>query len=515
MALIGKTVKRAIGLGSRVEKIKLPREPATLQHIQLLKLLRKAKSTKFGQAYGFNKILNTVNPSKTFAEVVPVFDYNAMHDQWWHRSLTGEKDVTWPGVIKYFALSSGTSESASKRIPITRETIRSITRVGLRQLISLAEYNLHETLFEKDILMIGGSIDLNFKGTYYEGDLSGISAGNIPFWFQPYYKPGRDIASTRDWHAKLEEITRNSGHWDIGIIVGVPAWLQIVLEKVIAHHDVKHIHEVWPNLQVFVHGGVSFTPYRQSFEKLLGKQIVYLETYLASEGFIAYKSRKETQSMKLLLNNGIYFEFIPFNETNFDASGSLLPNPSSINIAEVETGKEYALLLSTCSGAWRYLIGDTIRFTDVERFEIVITGRTKHFLSLCGEHLSVENMNKAVAHLAQLSGSSINEFTVCGVSTAQGFAHHWYLGCDKPIEPSNAQMILDSKLCELNDDYATERSSALAHVAVKVVPVDAFNAWMKHKGKEGGQHKFPRVMKSEAFQEWEHFVTENNFTFTA
>jgi hypothetical protein len=363
-------------------------------------------------------------------------------------------------------------------------------------------------LFEKDILMIGGSIDLNYKGTYYEGDLSGISAGNIPFWFQPYYKPGREIASERDWASKLDEIMRNSKEWDIGIIVGVPAWLQIVMEKVVAYHGVKNIHEVWPNLQVFVHGGVSFEPYRASFDKLLGHPINYLETYLASEGFIAFQNRKDAQGMQLILNNGIYFEFVPFTETNFDADGHIFENPETLNIGEVEEGKDYALLLSTCAGAWRYLIGDTVRFTNKELSEIIITGRTKHFLSLCGEHLSVDNMNRAVGMLAKELGIEINEFVVSGKSAEGKFAHHWYVGCSQMVDDAIATRLLDSYLCRVNDDYAIERTSALKDVVVKCIPVSLFAAFLKQKGKEGGQNKFPRVMKPNAFQDWEDFVRQ-------
>ena len=508
MAIIGRTLKRAINLGSRVGNIGLPRDPFVLQQRTLVKLLTKAKLTSFGKAYGFKTILNSNDPVSKFRENVPVFDYNKIHDQWWHRSLKGEKDVTWPGQIKYFALSSGTSESASKRIPITRDTIRSITRVGLKQLISLAEYNLPESLFEKDILMIGGSIDLNYKGTYYEGDLSGISAGNIPFWFQPYYKPGRDIASEKDWGLKLDEIMRKSKDWDVGIIVGVPAWLQIVLEKVIAYHGVNHIHEVWPNLQVFVHGGVSFEPYRSSFNKLLGHPIIYLETYLASEGFIAFQNRKEAQGMKLLLNNGIYFEFIPFHEKNFDSEGKVREEAQTLSIQEVEEGVDYALLLTTCAGTWRYLIGDTVRFVNKEKSEIIITGRTKHFLSLCGEHLSVDNMNKAVQKVSQTLDIEMNEYTVCGKPNETGFMHHWIIGTDKPANAVEVGHLLDQYLKDLNDDYAVERTSALKEVKVDTVPIDLFAKWMKVLGKEGGQNKFPRVMKVQPFQEWLTFVQQ-------
>lgn len=354
--------------------------------------------------------------------------------------------------------------------------------------------------------MIGGSTHLNRKGNYFEGDLSGIQAARLPFWFQHFYKPGKKIAKTRKWDAKLEEITKKSIDWDIGIIVGVPAWIQILLEKIIAHHKVKHIHEIWPNLHVYVHGGVSFDPYRKGFERLLGHPIHYIETYLASEGFIAYQAEPKQRSMKLVLNNGIFYEFVPFNDENFQHNGELKPEAKTFLIDEVEEGKEYALLLSTCAGAWRYLIGDVIRFTSLEECEIVITGRTKHFLSLCGEHLSVDNMNKAIELVSNEMNIDIKEFTVAGIPHGSLFAHHWFVGTDNKVDVKLLKERLDHFLKKLNDDYAVERSAALKDVYVDVVPVKTFYEWMESKGKIGGQNKFPRVLKSVQLEEWQSFL---------
>jgi hypothetical protein len=354
--------------------------------------------------------------------------------------------------------------------------------------------------------MIGGSTHLNKKGSYFEGDLSGIQAARLPFWFQHFYKPGKKIAKTRKWDAKLEEITRKADEWDIGIIVGVPAWIQILLEKVISYHKVRHIHEIWPNLEVYVHGGVAFDPYKKGFEKLLGRPINYIETYLASEGFIAYQSEPRQKSMKLVLNNGIFYEFVPFNDSNFLPTGELNPAATTCLIDEVEEGKEYAILLSTCAGAWRYLIGDVIRFTSVEESEIVITGRTKHFLSLCGEHLSVDNMNKAIECVANELNIDIKEFTVAGIPHGSLFAHHWFIGTDNKIDGRLLKERLDHFLKELNDDYAVERSAALRDVYVDVVPTRKFYAWMESKGKVGGQNKFPRVLKSAQLEDWQNFI---------
>jgi hypothetical protein len=347
---------------------------------------------------------------------------------------------------------------------------------------------------------------LNKRGSYFEGDLSGIQAARLPFWFQHFYKPGKKIAKNRNWDVKLDEIANKAPEWNIGIIVGVPAWLQILMEKIIEKHKVKNIHEIWPNLRVYVHGGVSFDPYKKGFEKLLGKPIFYIETYLASEGFIAFQALPNRKSMRLVLNNGIFYEFVPFESKNFDANGDVLPDAETLMIDDVEEGKEYAILLSTCAGAWRYLIGDTIKFVSKEEAEIIITGRTKHFLSLCGEHLSVDNMNKAIETVADELNIAIPEFTVAGIPHGSLFAHHWYIGTDSAAKADVIRKKIDDKLKELNDDYAVERSAALKEVKVDVLPVKTFYKWMESKGKVGGQNKFPRVLKSTQLEDWKAFI---------
>ncbi len=509
MAFLGKILKQSIELRKTATNAIPKFKPLTQQRRVLSKLLDKAQDTQFGKRYNFSEILSSDNILESFKQQVPVFDYNSIHDKWWHRSLEGETDVCWPGSVKYYALSSGTSDASSKRIPITDDALKAIKRTSIRQILALGNFDMPEELFEKDILMIGGSTSLNFTGTYYEGDLSGITAGNLPLWFRNFYKPGKEISQVKNWDEKLDEIMRNAGNWDIGFIVGVPAWIQIIMEKVIERYKVENIHQVWPNLMIYVHGGVSFEPYKKGFEKLLGKPLTYIETYLASEGFIAFQNRKDTSAMQLVLSSGIYFEFVPFNESNFNAEGKILENPQTLNISQVREGEEYALLLSTKAGAWRYLIGDTIRFTDLSCSEIVITGRTKHFLSLCGEHLSVDNMNKAMQSVGEELNIEIKEFTVSGISRDNFFAHQWFIGTDDAVDAKIFREKLDNRLCELNDDYKVERAHALKDVLVEILPSDIFYGWMKAKGKEGGQNKFPRVMKKEQFAEWQNFVKKH------
>ncbi len=509
MPFLGSVVKNAIALRGRLPQFFKVKQPGVAQERVLKKLLKKSVNTAFGEKYAFNQILKSKDVVKAFQQNVPIHDYNKIFKDWWYRTLNGEPYVTWPGKVKYFALSSGTSEASSKHIPITGDMLRAIKRTSIKQIFSLARYEFPKEFFEKGILMLGGSTHLQFNGTYYEGDLSGITAKNIPFWFQHFYKPGKRISKERDWPTKLDEIVKNAKKWDIGVIVGVPAWWQILLEKIIDHYNLNHIHEIWPNLSIFVHGGVSFTPYKKGFEKLLGKPLTYIETYLASEGFVAFQSRPNTSHMQLVVDNGLFMEFIPFNEKNFDNEGNLLHNAEVYTISEIQPGVDYALILSTCAGAWRYLIGDMVRLTSRELNEIVITGRTKHFLNLCGEHLSQENMNMAVKMVEDKLNIEIPEFTVAGIKHENMFAHKWYIGTNNKVQSGQLREAIDESLKVLNDDYRVERIAAIKDVFVEVLPSKVFYDYLRMKGKEGAQNKFPRVVKCNQLSDWQQFV--NNY----
>ncbi len=473
----------------------------------LKKLLTKARFTEFGQKYLFDQILLSRHHGKTFQKIVPVYDYEKIYREWWNRARDGRPDVCWPGTIKFFALSSGTSDASSKYIPITKDLIKSNTLTSVRQLMSLAGYNnVPKQYVGKGWLMLGGSTELQKGPTYYAGDLSGIQAKNIPFWFQGMYKPGKKIAREKNWEKKLNEIVEMAPQWDISFLVGVPAWVQLCMEKVIERYQLKNIHEIWPNLAFYVHGGVAMEPYKRGFAKLLGKPITYIETYLASEGFLAYQSRQDAKGMKLVLNNNIFFEFVPFDHNNFDAEGNIIANPETLLIHEVKENRDYALLISTNAGTWRYLIGDTIQFVDLKKNEIIITGRTRHFLSMVGEHLSVDNMNRAINMVNEELNISIGEFTVAGIPYGNFFAHHWFVATDDPVNSETLRVKIDQKLKELNDDYEVERNHALREVFVDVVSEEVFINFMKLKGKMGGQHKFPRVLKGKLLDEWTSYM---------
>ena len=502
-----------ISLPASIAKaLRLPAKSPKRQQIKVLKkLLKKARFTEFGQAFRFDEILLSKDVIKKFQERVPTYDYTKINKEWWHKTLEGKSDVCWPGKIKYFALSSGTSEAASKYLPITNDLMRGNRTIMIKQLLTLRTYHdIPVKSIGKGWLFIGGSSDLQKGPGYYSGDLSGITARKVPFWFTPFYKPGKKISRTRDWNKKIEAIVQQAPNWDIGFIVGVPAWIQMCMENVIERYNLKTIHDIWPNLAFFVHGGVSFEPYKKGFAKLTGKPLTYIETYLASEGFIAYQDRQHATGMKLALNEHIFFEFVPFNDKNFDHNGNIMDNPEALTIEEVEEGKDYAILLSTTAGAWRYIIGDTVRFVDKQRSEIIITGRTKHFLSLVGEHLSVDNMNKAVQLASEELNVSIPEYTVAGVPHGLFFAHQWWLACDDHTDPEILRQTLDAKLRGLNDDYAVERQSALKDVYVKILPESTFMEFMRLKGKLGGQHKFPRVMKGKMYEDWIKFLETGN-----
>lgn len=475
----------------------------------LKKLIQKAQFTEFGKTYYFSRILHSDNPVKEFRESVPAGDYLKMLP-WWEHCKNGEPNITWPGKIEYFAVSSGTTDNSSKYIPFTQEMRRAIHRGSMRQFLSIARTDVPKDHIMKNWLMMGGSTNLDYNGVFHSGDLSGITTEKIPLLLQRFSKPEPEIKQERNWNEKIQKMTREAVNWDVGIIAGVPAWVQMLFENILEHYKISNIHELWPNLEVYIHGGVSLKPYKKSIDKLLGRPIKYFETYLASEGFMAFQHREDASGMRLLFRNGIYFEFIPYNEQNFNDEGELLGNPQALTLLEVDEKTRYALLISTCSGAWRYLIGDVIQFTNLKNCEIEITGRTKSFLSLCGEHLSVDNMNRALELTSNDLGETLIEYTVSGVPHPSGyFAHHWYIGYDgNTLDAEVVKNGIDNHLKVLNDDYRVERTAALRDIYVDLIPNDVFIAWMEKTGRLNAQTKFPRVMKHEKLEDWTAFVSQ-------
>ncbi|RMA58546.1 GH3 family domain-containing protein [Ulvibacter antarcticus] len=503
MAILGTIIKAAIDLR---DSLVSETSPVEAQKEVLKDLLTKAKETSFGKYYGFKKILEAEDMTKAFSDAIPYHDYDLMKSEWWDRVIDGHEDITWPGKPAYFALSSGTTGKTSKRIPVTEAMIDAIRAAGIKQVGALTNFDLPADFFEKEIMMLGSSTDLTERGEFLEGEISGISASNIPFWFSGYYKPGTDVAKIDDWDERVQTIAERAKNWDIGALSGIPSWMELMMKKVIAHHNLKTIHDIWPNLQVFTSGGVAFQPYEKSFNLLLSKPITVIDTYLASEGFIAFQSRPETTAMKLVTDNGIYFEFVPFKPEYIKEDGSLDQEAPVLTLSEVKKDTDYVLIISTVSGTWRYLIGDTVAFTDVDRAEIVITGRTKFFLNVVGSQLSVNKMDVALRELEQQFDIEIPEFTVAAVEIDNEFYHSWYLGTDATIEPKKLSEALDKALQEANKNYKVARNKALKGVIVHTVAADVFYEWNARNKKKGGQVKMARVMKEDKFTEWEAFV---------
>ncbi len=507
MVVIGEIIKKSVEI---VDKIVGDPDPVEAQQEVLKELLEKASHTSFGLYYQFDSILKSNDPAKAFAEKVPFFSYDTMYESWWKKVVEGAPDITWPGKVKYFALSSGTT-SDKKRIPVTQEMLASIRKAALYQIKGVSDFDLPSAFFEKEILMFGSSTNLKNNNGRLEGEISGISASQLPFWFEGYYRPGKEISAIDDWDQRVEALAKEAPKWDIGSISGIPSWIELMLKKVMEYHDVKSIHDIWPDFLVYTSGGVAFEPYRKSFEKITSKPIIVIDTYLASEGYLATQVRKETDAMALITNNGVYFEFVPFAPENLLEDGSIKQGAPALKIDEVEEGVEYVLLISTVAGAWRYMIGDTIVFTDKKRAEIKITGRTKHFLNVVGSQLSVIQMNKAMEQLQSEFGFQIKEFTVAAVQENEEYIHKWYLGTDGRVENNEDEIAgrLDEILKENNKNYKVARSKALKGVKTTIVPVEMFQKWTEETKQKGGQVKIPRVMKEQDFREWESFVHEN------
>ncbi|MBU3677001.1 MAG: GH3 auxin-responsive promoter family protein [Chitinophagaceae bacterium] len=508
MAILGSLISRSLRIReSFTIKTGTPRS----YQLQVLnRLLKTARNTQFGKHYDFTGLLQNKHMLDEFRSRVPYHNYNQMYNRWWKFCHEGESDICWPGKVKYFALSSGTSESASKHIPVTKDMIKSVKRAGFKQFYSMQNFDLPESVFEKGVLMLGGTTSLFEHGDYYEGDMSGISAKNMPKWLSfLFYKPGISISKRRRWEDRIRLIVRKAPQWNVGTVCGVPAWVQIVFEEIIKYHKLKSIHDIWPNLALYIHGGVSFEPYRENFKNLLGKPITYIETYMASEGSFGFQARPNTPGIRFILNNGIFYEFVPFNEDSFTEDGEVKQGAKSYLIHEVVEDKEYAVVLSTVSGAWRYLIGDVVKFTSVKDSEFIIVGRTKQFMSLCGEHLSIDNMNKAIDEMQRKLNITVKEFTLAGYMEDGHFAHRWYIGCDDSrVSPEAMLQSIDETLCRVNDDYAVERTSALPNAYVTVLPTHRFIDFLHATGKFGAMNKFPRVLKNKQLAEWQDFLNQ-------
>ncbi len=508
MSIIGKIIKKVVDVSS---SLSTPEDAEKAQERVLEMLLQKAENTSFGRAYNFRQILDSSDPQKEFSATVPLHDYNKIYEEWWKQQTEGKEDVTWPGKTAYFALSAGTTGKTSKKIPVTDDLLSEIRETGIKQALVLSDFDLPEEFFQSNVLMLSSSTNLKKEHDHEEGEISAISASNIPYWFRGFYKPEIEIASIDDWEERILEIAKKAPEWNIGALSGIPSWIELMLKKVVSYNNLNNIHEIWPNLSVYTTGGTAFGPYRKSMEKLLARPLIYLDTYLASEGFLAYQKRaNDNMAMALSYDTGIYFEFIPFEEKYFDDNGAPLPDAPAYPLKEVEENKNYAIIISTVAGAWRYSIGDTVKITDKSGSEIIITGRTKHFMNVAGSQLSVNQMNDALRELEEKNDITIPEFTMSAVKKEDKYLHRWYLGLEEEKDVSLEKLIteLDETLKNNNKSYRGARKKALGGVEIKIVPKDYFYDWAEREKKKGGQVKTPRMMKEEQFAKWENFIRE-------
>ena len=508
MPIIGKIVKKVVEVSSSFSGNE---DAIVAQEKALEGLLKKAEKTAFGRHYHFNEILKAPDQKKEFSHRVPLHTYQKMQSEWWKQQLKGKEDISWPGKPLYYATTAGTTGDKSKSLPVTDDLLKSIRETGLKQALVLAHFDLPDSFFQSNVLMLTSSTNLQETNDHYEGEISGISASNIPFWFRLFYKPEESVSGIDEWEKRVLEIAKRAPDWNIGALSGIPSWIELMLRKIISYNKLKNIHEIWPNLSVYTTGGTSFNRYRKSMEKLFARPLIYLDTYLASEGFLAYQQRpNEEMAMVLSYDTGIYFEFIPFKEEYFDENGDPLSNAPAFPLSDVSENKEYALIVSTNAGAWRYSIGDTVKITDKSRNEIVISGRTKHFMNAVGSQLTVKKMNAAVQALEEKFNISIPEFTVSAVKLNENYIHKWYLGLEEKSKISNEEMAreLEEVLKNKYESYKDARKKALKGLEVKLVSKELFYEWAGNIKKKGGQMKISRMMKEELFKEWEKFVAE-------
>lgn len=482
----------------RIHQIELfMKYPHEVQNELLEGLIKKSSKTEYGKQYGFDSIENYEH----FKSKVPLVSYEDLYP-YIERLMKGEQNVLWPSEIRWFAKSSGTTNARSKFIPVSNEALEDCHYKGGKDLLSIYLNNYPEAkMFSGKGLVIGGSHQINQfdeNSKSYYGDVSAVLLKNLPWWAQMVRTPSLDIALMDEWERKIDRMVEVTSEENVTNISGVPTWMIVLLEKLLERKNASNILEIWPNLEVFFHGAVSFTPYRELFRKLIpSPKMRYMETYNASEGFFGIQDQTDSNEMLLMLDYGIFYEFIPFDEIDSD-------QPKSIPLEEVEVGKNYAVVITTNAGLWRYKIGDTITFTSVEPFRIKISGRTKHFINAFGEELIIENAEVAIAEACKKTEAIIDNFTAGPKYLGDGNkgGHEWIIEFSRlPNDMDRFIKLLDEKLREVNSDYDAKRyrDIALQEPIVHVVPEKTFYHWMKSRGKLGGQHKVPRLSNTREY----------------
>ena len=465
--------------------------PIDVQNELLFKLLSKAQNTELGNNYEFSSIKSY----KDFAKKVPIQQYEAI-EPLIERSRKGEQNIFWPSSISWFAKSSGTTNAKSKFIPVSEEALEDCHfKAGKDMLCLYFNNNLSAKLFKGKGLILGGSSGVYEDNNSHFGDLSAIIIENMPFWANFSSSPKQEVALMSEWESKIEAILNETIDEDITSLAGVPSWMLVLLHRVLKKTGKSNILEVWPNLEVYFHGGVNFNPYRKQFQKLIPKEsFKYYEIYNASEGFFAIQDVNDSYDLLLMLDYGIFYEFIPMSK--FDGE-----NSEAIPLSKVKLDENYALVITTNGGLWRYLIGDTVKFTSLSPHRIRITGRTKHFINVFGEELIIENAENALKQACLKTNSEVSEFTVAPIfmNGNNNGGHEWLIEFRKEPECINYfTENLDNALKAINSDYEAKRyhNLTLAMPKINIAKKGLFYTWLKQHGKLGGQHKVPRLSNS-------------------
>lgn len=484
-------------LKKRIHQIDLfLKYPIDVQEELLKGLIYKARFTEIGNQYDFNSIKNY----QDFADRIPVTTYED-NEAAYERTRKGESNIFWPTPIKWFAKSSGTTNAKSKFLPVSEESLEECHYAASKDLLCLYLNNNPESeLFLGKSLRLGGSKELYEQNGTVFGDLSAILIDNMPFWAEYSSTPSNEVSLMADWEYKMQAIVDETRNENVTSLLGVPSWLLVLLNNVIETTGKDNLFDVWPNLEVYFHGGVSFDPYVEQYKKILPKNnFLYYETYNASEGFFAIQDRNTSKELLLMLDYGIFYEFIPM-ETYDTSEEKIIP------LAEVELGKNYAIVITTNAGLWRYKIGDTVRFTSINPFRIKVTGRTKHHINVFGEELIIENAEMALRKASKLTHSEIVDYTAGPIfmEGKEKGAHEWIIEFKKqPDDINTFKQLLDAFLQESNSDYEAKRfrNTTLNFPTIHVARKNLFKDWLKKNDKLGGQHKIPRLSNSREFVE--------------
>ena len=463
------------------------RNAEEIQHRQWEYLVRKGANTEYGRKYRFADIRN----EKQYREQVPVITYPILQ-KYVERLMKGENRLLWPERIQWFSKSSGTTAARSKFIPVSEEILKGSQFQGGKDVIAIFNHLYPDSpVFKGKTLALGGSSEVRKDNNNCRyGDLSAIMISNTPFWANLKKTPDQSVMLMSDWEEKLERICDTTLNEDVRSLAGVPSWFLSLINRILERAQKSNLHEVWPNLELFIHGGISFTPYREQYRRLLpDPKMKYMETYNASEGFFGIQDDPDDPSMLLMLDYGIYYEFMPLDELGKE-------RPRTLLLEEVEKGVNYALIISTCGGLWRYLIGDTVMFTSTSPYKFKITGRTKLFINAFGEELIIDNAIEALKRTCERTGVNVVNFTAAPVFMEDGHkgAHEWMVEFETP--PANAEEfadILDKELQSVNSDYEAKRMLSLQRLILHVARPGLFNDWLKQKGKLGGQNKVPQL----------------------